>query len=265
MSDEPLGVRAFRIAREADVVVLDVPVLPGVDPDTMADVAKDLKKGPSILRYTEIPARHWDQWLPDLTHHLVALDGEERRVLTPERDDRYPDWSWDVSDDGSLVVFERRIDGIERLWATELVAVDVAKGAQRVLIGDAHHALGGTLLSPDGATVVVSRNEWVKGKAWDNELVLVSVADSATRVIAADWDIHALPQAWSRDGAKLLAAGDERGSVPLVEVDVQSGARRVLIGDGSVHSVSVGANSLVAVRSSITRPPHLVHVQRRSP
>lgn len=260
VSDEPLGVRAYRIARRADVIVLDVPVLPGVDHDRQADVADDLKKGPSILRYAKMPVRFWDHWLPEQTHHLVALSDGERRVLTPDRTERLPEWSWDLSDDGLTVVFERRIDGVHRLWASELVAVHVPTAEQRVLVGDANHSIGGICLSPDGSTVAGIRNAWVEGEAWDADLILVAVADGSLRVLAADWDVHPNPHDWTRDGASLLVSADVRASVPLFAVDAGTGARTVLVMDGSVASVSIGEEALVVVRSTLMRPPHLLHV-----
>ncbi len=61
LTDEPLGVAAFRFARAADRLVLLAPVLPGVALEQQRTTASEQRKhGPSGRRLSRQPARHWD-------------------------------------------------------------------------------------------------------------------------------------------------------------------------------------------------------------
>ncbi|MGB3429204.1 MAG: hypothetical protein WBA53_13640, partial [Burkholderiaceae bacterium] len=91
LTDEPLGVEAFRFACNADRLVLLAPVLSGVEGAKQREVEADRrKKGSSARRYTGQPVRHWDHWLHEgdtrpNTHVIAyAADGTGRKDLTPE-------------------------------------------------------------------------------------------------------------------------------------------------------------------------------------
>jgi dipeptidyl aminopeptidase/acylaminoacyl peptidase len=95
ITDEPLGVQAFRFARGADRLVVLASVLPGVAPEQQRETAAQRRKhGPSLRRFERQPARHWDQWLDDGEQseatHLVAFEAplneplRARVDLTPQ-------------------------------------------------------------------------------------------------------------------------------------------------------------------------------------
>src|SRR6202035_3121884 len=66
LTDEPLGVEAFRFARAADRLVVLAPVLPAVPPDQQRSRASERRKhGPCARRLLRQPVRHWDHWLDD--------------------------------------------------------------------------------------------------------------------------------------------------------------------------------------------------------
>ncbi|MFN9479460.1 MAG: TolB family protein, partial [Betaproteobacteria bacterium] len=112
LTDEPLGVEAFRFARKADRMVLFAPVIAGVAHDKQRETAAECAKtGPSARRYTRQPVRHWDHWLHEDPSrpqtHLIAYtaDGAERSDLTPQaRRELSIEPVLDVSDDGRRAV-----------------------------------------------------------------------------------------------------------------------------------------------------------------
>ena len=73
LTDAPLGVSAF-VARgtlDAGVLVTREPVLLGVPTKKQREVADErAAKGPSMRRYTRVPVRYWDHWLPEATQTI---------------------------------------------------------------------------------------------------------------------------------------------------------------------------------------------------
>jgi len=249
LTDEPLGVASVQWARTADVGVIAVPVWPGVAAEQQLEVDNDLKKGPSILRYTKIPVRYWDQWIGEQTQRLVALTPGGRVEVTPDRTDAHPEFDWHLSSDGRAVVFSVREQGVQRLWSTSLVVVDLGTGHRTELTCGPECDLSSARSSPDGSTVAATRTRWVQGEAWDAELVLIPRAGGPAKALAPDWDVHPFLADWSADGGSLLVMADVLANTPLFVVDVGTGARSTLVASGTVGSVAQGEGVLVVLHS----------------
>ncbi len=89
LTDEPLGVEAFRFARSADRLVLLAPVLSGVEHAKQREVeAERRKKGSSARKYTAQPVRHWDHWLHEGEErpnvHVIACLRRRHRPARPD-------------------------------------------------------------------------------------------------------------------------------------------------------------------------------------
>ena len=88
LTDEPLGVEAFRFAKAAPLLVLLAPVLPGVEHDKQREIAAERrKKGSSARHFRQQPVRHWDHWLhqnDDMASHARdhAMRPMARRAST---------------------------------------------------------------------------------------------------------------------------------------------------------------------------------------
>ena len=141
LTDEPLGVAAFRCAKRAARLALLAPVLPGVEHAKQRETAvKRRKSGPSALRFKSQPVRHWDAWLhqnPDLPClHLLACDAEGggRVDLTPQaRSEFAVDPAFDLAADGTHVVATQASLGADRELDSALLLVNIDTGASRVL------------------------------------------------------------------------------------------------------------------------------------
>ncbi|HKI74548.1 MAG TPA: S9 family peptidase [Pseudomonadales bacterium] len=258
LTAEPLGVVAHAWARNADVHIVETPVLFDVAPEDMDERARDLEKGPSMLRYTSMPVRFWDSWLPDRIHHLVALLPDGRRDLTPDRTERFPEWSWAVSEDGTAVAMTGRIPGPARMHASTLQVVDVATGTTRMQLVDPNADCEQPHFSPDGGTLLASRAELVPGRVSHANLVLIPIDEpAAMRVLAEDWELEPHPLGWTRDGLRVLAAVAEQARTRLYALDVDTGSQTALTDTGTCHAVAVGENFLVLQHSSVLTPPRL--------
>src|SRR5580658_5488987 len=141
LTDEPLGVSAFRFAKRAPRLVMFAPVLADVAPAVQRETAtKRRKNGPSARRFRSQPVRHWDEWLhqnPDLAcDHLLACDADGGQCvdLTPGvRGEFSIDPGFDVSADGARVVATQIRLGKDRILDSALLLIEIDSRSSCVL------------------------------------------------------------------------------------------------------------------------------------
>ena len=151
LTDEPLGVSAFRFARRADRLVVLTSVLPDVPHHAQRATQEDRKKhGPSALHYRSTPVRFWDHWLKPEFPHLVAYDakGEHRRDLTPAATEEHRRATWDVSEDGRWAVITATRQSRVRMDESTLRVIDLESGATTTGLRTRLRARSGSGLQP---------------------------------------------------------------------------------------------------------------------
>jgi len=275
LTDEPLGVDAFRFAPEADCLVVQAAVEVGVEADALRERAEDRdKNGPSVLHFTRMPVRHWDHWLGHTWTHLIAYDasGEARRDLTPDAERQLFECEWDLSRDGRRVVTTWGTPSEDRLDDIALMVIDIEDGHRTVLGADPGFTYYAPRIAPDGARVVCDSYERTSERCIDPTLHLFSVETGQERPLCADWVAWPTPLAWV-PGA-IVCAIEERGERAIYSVDPES-EERVRLSTGRARGVfssvvpyaradaksrvpTADQLSFVAVRSRLTRPPEPV-------
>ncbi|HJK92639.1 MAG TPA: S9 family peptidase [Polyangiaceae bacterium LLY-WYZ-15_(1-7)] len=262
LTDEPLGVRDFRLAANADVMVVLADVWPGVAHEEQRAHAKEVsEKGPSLLHYTRMPVRYWDRWEPAASPHLIAYtsEGEERRDLTPRAHRAHRDVGWDLSADGERVVIGSRetvhADRIEDVWLA-ILSVKGAPDAEPIELGrgrrSSHQA---PRFSPDGLRVATARTTRREGELYAHDLVLYDL-EGRERVLDEGWDRWATPECWV-DWNTLLARYDDQGNVRLARVDAAGKGVEKLPFEGSyggAHPLPEG-QGFVGVGHTLLQPP----------
>jgi dipeptidyl aminopeptidase/acylaminoacyl peptidase len=273
LTDEPLGVEAFRFARDADRLVLLAPVLANVEHAKQREVeAERRKKGSSARRYAQQPVRHWDHWLHDgatrPNTHVIACagDGSDRRDLTPQaRRELAIEPGFDVSRDGRQVAVTWQTVGADRELDTAILLIDVASGASRVVGAAENTNNESPAFAPDGATLAVVRSTRSAQHAVRPVLSLIDAAGGAVRPLAADFDAWPQIGDWSADGARLFVTADLNGHVPVFAVDVATGrvARITVKRSAGTHAdLHVLADGRIAgVRTTFLEPPEAFVVQ----
>ncbi len=266
VTDEPLGVSDFRFAADAARLVVLADVWPGVAHDEQrAHAAEQAKHGPSGLRYTTMPIRHWDQWRPVAAPHVIAYaeDGSDRRDLTPEADFEFrpaadADTQWDLSRDGSRVAIVALRRGPDRLEDSSVRVIDVGTGQARDLgeVNRTEHMA--PLWSPDGARICAARVPRPDRRPGKVDLWIYDAASGEGRAIATDWDVWPSPAAWTADGAAVLATADDRGAVPVFRIDVGTGEVARITREqawGSHGQIDVAGDWVVGLRHRLHHPP----------
>jgi dipeptidyl aminopeptidase/acylaminoacyl peptidase len=276
LTDEPLGVEAFRCAKRADTMVLLAPVLIGVPHEKQRETAAErAKKGPSARRYSRQPVRHWDHWLhqnDDFAFtHVVACDGSggKRIDLTPQARHEFAiEPGFDVTADGRQVAITRQTMGADRELDTAILLLDVPAGTQRIL-GEAPCVnFDAPVFSPDGRQLAAVRSFRSAQKVMRPLAVLIDVAGGGIRELASGWDRWPGIADWSADGRALIASADDDGHTAVVAIDVASGnVERVTAADaGGAHgNLRVLADGRIAgIRSTLLEAPECFVVDARA-
>lgn len=285
LTDEPLGVEAFRVARGADRLVLLAPVLPGIEHDKQRETAaKRRKQGPTARHFLRQPVRHWDQWLDDHDQaestHLIAYElsggaAAGRVDMTPSARREFliePDF--DLSPDGRHAVITRARPGDDRCEDTDLLQVDCASGASSALVAVPYGNCQAPRFSPDGRRLLTLLTLRSTQDAPRPTLTLLDLtaADPAGSAVpcAGDWDRWPASPEWSADGRRILACADDRGTCGVFAIDpergsvealsaaaeARAGAKGDLSGVGSYGGLApLPDGSVAAVRSTALQPP----------
>jgi dipeptidyl aminopeptidase/acylaminoacyl peptidase len=267
LTDEPLGVEAFRCAKQANQMVLLARVLADVAHDKQRETAAErAKNGPSARRYSRQPVRHWDHWLhqnDDLPYtHVVACDGDggHRVDLTPgARHEFAIEPSFDLSADGKQVAVTRQTTGADRELDTTLLLIDVATRAQRV-IGEAPCVnFDAPVFSPDGRRIATTRSFRSPTTAVRPIAVVIDAATGSLRELAGHWDRWPHVADWTADGRRLIASTDDEGHSPVVTIDVDSGAveRITAPAAGGAHAdlARLDDGRIAGIRSTLLEAP----------
>jgi dipeptidyl aminopeptidase/acylaminoacyl peptidase len=271
LTDEPLGVEAFRFARQADRLVVLAPVLPGVPLDQQRKAALDRHKhGPGIRRFARQPVRHWDHWLDDgaqseATHVILyrappgaPLDGRVDATPLATREFAVePDF--DITAHGRLVAITRATLGADRCDDSDILLIDTDTAAARAVGSAAGVNCQSPRFSPDGATLSIVRSLRSTREAPRPTLELIDIASRTRTPCAADWDRWPSQPEWSADGKSLLVCADDAGQTPVFAVDTGSGTVRKLPSAGAHAQLAVLPDGrAAALRSTLLQPPEVV-------
>jgi dipeptidyl aminopeptidase/acylaminoacyl peptidase len=267
LTDEPLGVEAFRFASKADRLAYFAPVLPGVAPDKQRETAAErAKKGPSARNFRRQPVRHWDQWLHQnldrANTHLIVATGESRNRedLTPEATtELWIEPHLDVSDDGRRVLASWATVGADREEDSSILVIDLASRAQ-TLHGQAPTTMNsGAVFSPDGTAIAVVREQRSAHTVVRPTLTLIDVASGALRELATGWDRWPNLADWSADGTMVLVSADDGGITPVFSIAVADGSVTAWTPrqGGGTHGeiVALPDGRAACIRSSLLDPP----------
>src|SRR5918994_3538708 len=225
----PAGIDLLRVARDAGTVVYRSDVHPGAD-DLEADQRRDKARddaGVSALLFETYPIRYWDHYLGPREPRLFAAAppaGEERmtpgRPLTPAPGRALDEVDVAVTPDGGTVVcgWDTGEVGNPRPL---LVAIDVAGGERRGVLGGPAASVGRGACSPPGRLVG-------GGGVWDGDpdhaldvsLWLVDLASGEGRDLLAGLELWPQEPDWAADSRAVFFTADADGRTPVFRVEV---------------------------------------------
>jgi dipeptidyl aminopeptidase/acylaminoacyl peptidase len=260
ITDEPLGVMAFRFA--GDTLIVQANVLPGVAPEEQRKKYQEAKKGSSALYYSKSPIRFWDHWLPKEVAHLIAYsaEGKERRDLTSFLGDKSfaLDWfSWDVSRDGSAVICTPTRDTEDRMSVSDLVYINTKTAeAKTLLVGQRAEGFGDVKFSHDQKRIAFTRGETTREKHGPVELCTISVEGGEAKHHSLQIDVIPHIVDFSLDDSALVIGASYFGDSPIFLVKLSSGETTRLTKEGSYEGLQLTSQGkIVGVYHTYLQPP----------
>ncbi len=275
LTDEPLGISAFRCARTSDTLAWLTPVWPGVaHADQREHERKRGKNGPSALHYKTMPMRYWDAWLSNTRSHLIVQDANGRRDLTPNAQRELEQASFDLSPNGQQLAITWRNEGSDRVEEAGLMVFDLSRdlscdlshNAQRLLGHQPLAVLLTPLFSPDSSRILCQIDQRFEHACPTTGLRIIDVASGKSTPLAPAWNCWPTPQAWQADGNSVFATAHDQGCTPIFQIELATGDIVRLTEEGSHGKINFiqGADestkhSIVALKSSLLSPPEVLH------
>lgn len=258
LTDEPLGVDAFDCGGGRIVVLASV--WPGIPHDQQRKHATDrADKGSSILRYTTMPVRSWDHWLPAPATHLIRYEDGARTDLTPDADRDHRGSPWAMAANGRRAVISREQPGGDRLPESSLLVFDLDDGSSRLVPTVPRALIEGLAVSPDGRWAVGEVHARVDGLLGRPTLWRFDLEQGVAAPLTPEWDVHPVVCGLTAD--RVLVTAGVRGQVVPFSVDLHGGTPQRLIADGVGGSFrrlrALPDGGVVAQADSLLHPPEV--------
>ena len=168
------------------------------------------------------------------------------------------EFNW--SPDGKSLAFDVRIAGNSEPWSTnfDIYSVPANGSAAPRNLTEANKAWDATpVFSADGNTMYYRAMKRPGFEADRFALMEMNLATGATREIDPKWDRSADGITLSADGRTIYTSADDMGQHPLFEVNIATGAVKMVAGEGTVTSIDLAGDTLAFTRNSMKSPDQL--------
>ncbi len=268
----PLDIGSLVMSPVGGVLAVSMDVFPGQSPEATAKKLEEIAANKASGRiYDKVFIRHWDTWADGRRSHVFAVSAKDGKAvdLMPAMDADAPSKPFGGGEevaftaDGKGLVFTARDAGREEPWSTDLdlYYVPVDGSAAPKGLTEANKATDTMpAFSPDGKTLAYLAMARPGYEADRLRLVLKDWPEGKERVLTEAWDYSIGAFAWSKDGAKILATGGNRGQTSLFSIEAKTGAVATVIEKGTVAGFGQADDRIVFERNTLTSPTEIYAV-----
>ena len=274
VSDFPVAVNGFQLAKNGQVFALTFTVKPGCETLACTVAAKkaDKEKKYNIRAYDQLMVRHWDVWATEYKEHLFVAHLNDKGLLTDAKD-IMPNWQSDIAGIGQVSIHP---EGTSLAFSAKDSA---SKAAARDHAWTTNFDIFEVTLSK-GQTAFNLKNITEQNKAWDASPVYsangrflaykamktpgyeadkftLQLRDSRsgkTRAVAQDWDRSISSLAFAPDNNTLYVVAQDVGQKSIFSITPEFDEVRKIYNVGSNGDVSSYGNKLYFTRHTLNSP-----------
>ncbi len=276
ISDLPLDVNGFKVAKNGSVFALSLTVKPGCKDLVCTVNAKksDEEKKYKVRTYDELMVRHWDVWATEYKEHLFIAYKNDQGVIESAQDIMV-DWSSDIAGisqvalhpQGSSLVFSAKdsstkLAARDHAWTTnfDLFEVDLSnakqqKGFNLVNITAENKAW-------DAQPIFSSNGRYLAYKAmktpgYEADKFTLHIRDNRNgkiKSVAPKWDRSISSMTFSQDNKTILATAQDVGQKSIFAITPEFNEVRKIYGVGSNADVSSYGDNIVFTRHTLDTP-----------
>jgi len=276
LTDVPTGANAPKWFPDGRKIAFASPIW--IDLVRWEDQEKRLKEREKTKMTAQVwdraPISYWDRFLDDREPHLYAIEISDGEPVAITRQSgfhlpksEYSDSTYDISPDGTEVVFSTDVDktGIDSNF--DLIALDTCgcKPARNLTEGNRADDRS-PAYSPDGKWLAYTAQSIPGFYADRAKLILIDRTTNERRDLSLDFDRTVSGPIWRADARAIYSAIDDAATNRIYRFDLGApGKPKAVTGDRSFGNLAIATNggsrpTAVALRQSFLEPPTLVRL-----
>lgn len=280
ISDFPIDVNAFTLAKNGQVFALSFTVKPGCETFacTLAAKKTDEEKKYNIRAYDQLMVRHWDTWATEYKEHLFVAHINKDGLLA-QAQDIMPSWQSDFAGISQVSIHPTSTSLV--FSAKDSSSKDAAKDHAWTTNFDIFE-----VALSKGQTAFNLKNITEKNKAWDSSPVYSSngrflaykamktpgyeadkftlqLRDSRTgktRAVATEWDRSISSLAFAPDNKSLYVVAQDVGQKSIFSITPEFDEVRSIYNVGSNGDISSVGNKIYFSRHTLNSPKDIFSI-----
>jgi dipeptidyl aminopeptidase/acylaminoacyl peptidase len=274
ITDEPLDVGNLIVSPDGNCIAFTMEVFPDCKTPTETKERLDQieKRKASGRIYDRIFVRHWDTWKDGRRSHLFVMPaaGGEVVDVMPNMDADTPSKAFGgpeeitFTPDGKGIIFSARNVGAEEPWSTDfdlyLAPVDGSEPPK--CLTEKNKAWDtNPVFSPDGKTLAYLAMARPGYESDRLRIILRQWPGTRERILTEDWDRSPSSLCFSANRQTIYATATNLGQRSLFAIDVQTGAVKTVVKDGSISSPGVTEDRIIYGMNNLRSPVELYSIK----
>jgi dipeptidyl aminopeptidase/acylaminoacyl peptidase len=271
----PLDVNAFIVARDETTFALEINVKPGCSDFACTLVAQkqDKEQKHKVRVYEQLMVRHWDRWNTAYKNHLFVAKKIAGRQIE-KATDLMPNWFADIagidqvsfSPDAKNLVFSAKAPSKEQAWTTnfDLFEVNLATNEITNITEDNKAWDAKPVYSNNGRYLAYLA---MTTPGYESDKFGIKVRDNTTgttRTIANQWDRSVSELVFADDNRTLYVTAQDIGQRSIFEINPEFGDVRSVYNIGTSGNIAVVDDKIYFTRHSLNTPEDIFVINRDS-
>ncbi|HSR53297.1 MAG TPA: S9 family peptidase [Acidobacteriota bacterium] len=202
------------------------------------DEKEEMEKGADSIMVDEGPNGQRRDFWNNLW--VIGVEDEKEEQIT---DERHLIGSWDVSADGSRIVYTARSENRRNQQNLSEIYLHSIQDGLRTQLTDNRAPESGVQFAPDGKRVLYVAPDDQEWELRNRKIWVMDVDSKEYRMVSGQFEGNLSDVEWSPDGRHIYFSGLQRTDDAVFRLDAESGGLEKLLDvEGAVQSVSYSAD-----------------------